>query len=60
MLRELKSLKVKKDESLVVLADEGKLNKRNQKVEEKEAAKKTPSDEEDLMRKWRSAPNNSV
>lgn len=44
MLRELKNhkFKTKKDESLVVPADEAQLNKRNQKVEEKEAAKKTP------------------
>ena len=62
MLRELKNIKVKtkKDESIVVLADEIQVNKRNQKVWEKQGAKKkTQSDEEDLMRKWRSAPNNN-
>jgi hypothetical protein len=32
---------------MVVLAYDAKLNKRNTKVEEKEAVKKNPSDEED-------------
>lgn len=59
MLRELKYNKVKNKESMVVLQDEAKVNKRNQKAEEKEAAKNSP-EEEDMMRKWGSAPANNT
>jgi hypothetical protein len=60
MIRELKNHKEKTsmNSSMVVVADDF-LNKRNQKVEEKQAVKKLPSDDEDKMRKWGSAPSNT-